>query len=75
MVRIVKTRPRAEEKSTGKASSYYLGFHPDARWREAFSMLDGASLEYVKQHLESFGGKVKLGYMDVLPKLCCEYSY
>ena len=55
----MKTRPRAEEKSAGKASSYYLGFHPDARWRGAFSMLDGASLEYVKQHLESFGGKVK----------------
>ena len=56
---IVKTRPRGEENKVMKGCDYYLGFHPDARWKGQFSVpLEGASLNFIKQNLESFGGKV-----------------
>ena len=38
-------------------NGYALGFHPDARYREAMGTLNGASLAFVKQHLGSLGGK------------------
>ena len=35
---------------------FYFNFN---RWRGQFENLNGASLDFVKQHLGSFGGKVK----------------
>ena len=57
VVRIFKSRPRKESKeSQGDVGGFFLGFHPDPRW--PFSSLNGATLAFVKLHLESFGGKV-----------------
>jgi hypothetical protein len=49
VVRIVKT-------TRLPGNGYALGFHPDARYREAIQNLNGASLAFVKQHLASLGG-------------------
>ena len=57
VVRVCKVRPRGASKEASKNKcQHYLGFHPDPRF--PFDRLNGASLDYVKQHLESFGGKV-----------------
>ena len=57
VVKIFKSRPRLASKELNKKKSlYYLGFHPDPRW--PFAALNGCTLDFVKLHLESFGGKV-----------------
>ena len=57
VVKIFKSRPRkASKEKDGEVGGYFLGFHPDPRW--PFSSLNGATLAFVKLHLESFGGKV-----------------
>ena len=48
-VRIVKT-------SRLPGNGYALGFHPDARYCEAFQSLNGANLAFVKKHLPFLGG-------------------
>ena len=59
VVKVVKDRPKGGSKEDNSAKSkYYLGFHPDPRF--PFNFINGASLEFVRQHLASFGGKVYL---------------
>ena len=64
VVKIFLSRPRLASKEANKPRSYYLGFHADPRW--SFESMNGATLDFVKQHLESFGGKV---VRSLLP--CC----
>ena len=59
VVKVFKDRPRIGSREQNASSArHYLGFHPDQRF--PFNHMNGASLEFVRQHLESFGGKVNL---------------